>query len=203
MCISLNKLQRQRERGIYDRVLVDHLDRWTWCHRVSRSMCLDFGMVELVAVPQSVLFACWFQSAQTSQPTVFFSHNRPALANPNQPKNQQAAWCFDAMCRAVLRWPSWDNFLLVFAKDLVDVCWSLLIDSVKNDGKKEQFNGAGADWLNRTRSTCMCSSRVNRKINKTPTTFLSCNLVENTFSFIAPSLMLPRLLECTSSLICK
>ena len=30
------------------------------------------------------LFACWFQPAQTSQPTVFFSHKKPAPANPNQ-----------------------------------------------------------------------------------------------------------------------
>ena len=34
------------------------------------------------------LFACWFQPAQISQSTVFFSHNKPALASPNQPRNQ-------------------------------------------------------------------------------------------------------------------
>ena len=36
------------------------------------------------------LFVCWFQPAQTSQPTVFFSHNKPAPASLNQPKNQPA-----------------------------------------------------------------------------------------------------------------
>jgi len=36
------------------------------------------------------LFACWFQSGQTSQPTVISSHNKPAPANPNQPRNQPA-----------------------------------------------------------------------------------------------------------------
>ena len=36
------------------------------------------------------LFACWFQPAQTSQSTVFFSHNKPASANLNQPRNQPA-----------------------------------------------------------------------------------------------------------------
>jgi len=29
------------------------------------------------------LFACWFQPAQISQPTVFSSHNKLALASPN------------------------------------------------------------------------------------------------------------------------
>ena len=36
------------------------------------------------------LFACWFQPAQTSQPTVFFSHKKPALASPNQHQHQPA-----------------------------------------------------------------------------------------------------------------
>ena len=34
------------------------------------------------------LFACWFQPAQTSQPIVFSSHNKPAPASLNQPRNQ-------------------------------------------------------------------------------------------------------------------
>ena len=36
------------------------------------------------------LFACWFQPAQTSQSTVFFSHNKLAPASPNQLRNQPA-----------------------------------------------------------------------------------------------------------------
>ena len=36
------------------------------------------------------LFACWFQPAQTSQPTVFSSHNKLAPASPNQLRNQPA-----------------------------------------------------------------------------------------------------------------
>ena len=40
--------------------------------------------------PAGVLFACWFQPVQTSQPTVFSSHNKPAPASPNQPRNQPA-----------------------------------------------------------------------------------------------------------------
>ena len=36
------------------------------------------------------LFACWFQAAQTSQPTVFFSHKKPAPASPNQHQPQPA-----------------------------------------------------------------------------------------------------------------
>jgi len=36
------------------------------------------------------LFACWFQPAQTSQPIVFSSHNKPAPASPNQLRNRPA-----------------------------------------------------------------------------------------------------------------
>jgi len=36
------------------------------------------------------LFACWFQPAQISQPTVFFSYNKAAPASPNQPRNRLA-----------------------------------------------------------------------------------------------------------------
>ena len=36
------------------------------------------------------LFACWFQPTLFNQPTVFFSHNKPAPASPNQPRNQPA-----------------------------------------------------------------------------------------------------------------
>ena len=36
------------------------------------------------------LFACWFQPAQTSQPTVFSSHRKPAPASPNQHQHQPA-----------------------------------------------------------------------------------------------------------------
>ena len=35
-------------------------------------------------------FAGWFQPAQTSQPTVFFSHNKPTPASANQLRNQPA-----------------------------------------------------------------------------------------------------------------
>ena len=38
----------------------------------------------------NTLFARWFQPAQTSQPTVFSSHSKPAPASPNQPRNQPA-----------------------------------------------------------------------------------------------------------------
>jgi len=31
------------------------------------------------------LFACWFQPAQTSPPTVFFSHRKPAPASQPKP----------------------------------------------------------------------------------------------------------------------
>ena len=40
------------------------------------------------AAPSISLFACWFQPAQTSQPTVFSSHNKPVPASSNQPRNQ-------------------------------------------------------------------------------------------------------------------
>ena len=36
------------------------------------------------------LFACWFQPAQTSQPTVFSSHRKPAPASPNQHQHRLA-----------------------------------------------------------------------------------------------------------------
>ena len=36
------------------------------------------------------LFACWFQPAQTNQPTVFSSHKKPAPASPNQHQHQPA-----------------------------------------------------------------------------------------------------------------
>ena len=36
------------------------------------------------------LFACWFQPGLFNQPTVFSSHNKPAPASPNQPRNQPA-----------------------------------------------------------------------------------------------------------------
>jgi len=36
------------------------------------------------------MFACWFQPTQTSQPTVFSSHNKPAPASSNEPRNQPA-----------------------------------------------------------------------------------------------------------------
>ena len=36
------------------------------------------------------LFACWFQPVQTSQPTVFFSHKKPAPVSPNQHQHQPA-----------------------------------------------------------------------------------------------------------------
>ena len=45
---------------------------------------------QLKMILSTSLFACWFQPAQSSQPTVFFSHNKPALASPNQPRNQPA-----------------------------------------------------------------------------------------------------------------
>jgi len=35
------------------------------------------------------LFACWFQSGLISQPTVFFSHNKPAPAGLISPKTNQ------------------------------------------------------------------------------------------------------------------
>ena len=45
------------------------------------------------------LFACWFQPAQTSQPTIFFPHNKPAPTSPNQPRNQPAN-------RPIISWPA-------------------------------------------------------------------------------------------------
>ena len=36
------------------------------------------------------LFARWFQPAQTSQPTVFSSHKKPAPTSPNQHQHQPA-----------------------------------------------------------------------------------------------------------------
>jgi len=42
------------------------------------------------AMTRPTMFACWFQPAQTSQSTVFFSHNKPAQASLNQPRNQPA-----------------------------------------------------------------------------------------------------------------
>ena len=44
------------------------------------------------------LFACWFQPAQTSQPTVFFSHNKPAPTSLNQHRNQPANRPINWMC---------------------------------------------------------------------------------------------------------
>ena len=40
--------------------------------------------------------AHWFQPAQTSQPTVFFSHNKSASVSPNQLRKQPANTAYDA-----------------------------------------------------------------------------------------------------------
>ena len=54
-----------------------------------------FGIIFVVALGVvffglNSLFACWFQPAQTSQPTVFSSHKKPAPASPNQHQHQPA-----------------------------------------------------------------------------------------------------------------
>jgi len=42
------------------------------------------------------MFACWFQPGLFNQLTVFFSHNKPAPASSNQPRNQPANTRIDA-----------------------------------------------------------------------------------------------------------
>ena len=58
----------------------------------------------LVRARQTIsLFAGWFQPAQTSQPTVFSSHNKPAPASPKQPRNQPANRPYDRSLIHTLR----------------------------------------------------------------------------------------------------
>ena len=47
---------------------------------------------KVAALPGMInnMFACWFQPAQTSQPTVFSSHKIPAPASPNRHQHQPA-----------------------------------------------------------------------------------------------------------------
>jgi len=42
------------------------------------------------AMTRPTMFACWFQPAQTSQSTVFFSKKKSALASPKQHQHQPA-----------------------------------------------------------------------------------------------------------------
>ena len=74
-------------RGLWLNLIWTDETRPVWSVRllsrvfVSRLACIQ-------TTKELHLFACWFQPAQISQPTVFFSHNKPAPASPNQPRNQ-------------------------------------------------------------------------------------------------------------------
>ena len=50
-----------------------------------------------------ILFACWFQPAQISQPTVFSSHNKPTPASSNQSRNQPANRPIIATTKTLIR----------------------------------------------------------------------------------------------------